>query len=53
MLQLHLNFLDLPTPESRLWDQLDDQHKKLAVETLARLLTKASITDPIQEQNHE
>jgi len=53
MPQLHLNFHDLPTPETRLWDQLGDEHKRLAVETLARLLTKASLTNSVQEQNHE
>ena len=27
MRQLPLNFIDIPVPETRLWEQLDDDHK--------------------------
>jgi len=28
MLQLHLNFTDIPIPETCLWEQFDDQQKR-------------------------
>ena len=30
MPQLHLSFIDLPVPETRLWEQLDGEHKQIA-----------------------
>jgi len=52
MAQLHLNFLDIPIPETCLWEQLDDQQKRSVVEALARLLVKATrIT--CQEQTND
>jgi phenylpyruvate tautomerase PptA (4-oxalocrotonate tautomerase family) len=53
MPQLNLNFIDLPIPEKRLWEQLDDQHKKNVIETLARLLVKATQEEPTELINHE
>jgi hypothetical protein len=41
MPQLNLNFTDIPIPESRLWEELDDQ-KQIVIETLARLIIKAA-----------
>ena len=41
MPQLNLNFIDIPIPETCLWDQFDDEQKQIVVETLARLLLKA------------
>ena len=49
MPQLNLNFTDIPVPETCLWE-FDDERKRLVVEALARLLTKASRIDPYQEQ---
>jgi predicted Fe-S protein YdhL (DUF1289 family) len=42
MPQLNLNFLDIPIPETHLWEQFDDQQKQIVIETLARLLVKAT-----------
>jgi predicted Fe-S protein YdhL (DUF1289 family) len=42
MAQLHLNFLDIPIPETCLWEQLDDEQQRRIVEALARLLVKAT-----------
>ena len=42
MPQLNLNFNDIPIPETRLWEQLDDQQKRIVIETLARLLVQAT-----------
>ena len=49
MSQLNLNFTDIPIPETCLWEQFDDEPKRIVVETLARLLVKA-IRDQNQEQ---
>ncbi|HTF69942.1 MAG TPA: recombinase family protein [Edaphobacter sp.] len=42
MPQLNLNFTDIPIPETCLWEQLDDAQKRIVIETLARLLVKAT-----------
>jgi predicted Fe-S protein YdhL (DUF1289 family) len=52
MPQLSLNFNDIPIPETCLWDQLDDQQKRIVIETLARLLVQAT-RDKHQEQNND
>jgi hypothetical protein len=49
MPQLNLNFNDIPIPETHLWDQFDDDPKRVVIETLARLLVKAT-WDNDQEQ---
>jgi hypothetical protein len=52
MPQLNLNFNDIPIPETCLWEQLDDQQKRIAIETLARLLVQAT-SDIQQEQTND
>lgn len=52
MPQLNLNFSDIPIPETCLWEQFDDEQKRIVVETLARLLVKAS-RDKNQEQTND
>ena len=42
MPQLHLSFIDIPVPETRLWEQLDDDHKRIVIEILARLLVQTT-----------
>ena len=49
MPQLNLNFTDIPIPETCLWEQLDDEQKRIVIETLARLLAQAT-RDQRQEQ---
>ena len=53
MPQLHLNFTDIPIPETCLWEQFDDEQKLIVIETLARLMTNASRTDQHQEQTND
>ena len=48
MPQLHLSFIDIPVPEARLWEQLDDQHRRIVIEILARLLVQT--TRPQQQE---
>ena len=52
MTQLDLIFSDLPLPESCLWEQFDTEQKRVVVETLARLLLKAT-TGPEQEPSND
>lgn len=52
MSQLNLNFIDLPIPETCLWEQFDDEQKRIVIETLARLLVKAT-RDNHQEQTND
>jgi predicted Fe-S protein YdhL (DUF1289 family) len=42
MPQLNLDFIDIPIPETCLWEQLDDDQKRIVIETLARLLVKTT-----------
>jgi phenylpyruvate tautomerase PptA (4-oxalocrotonate tautomerase family) len=50
MPQLNLNFIDIPSPETRLWEQFDDEQKRIVIETLTRLLVKLAQTNNQQEQ---
>ena len=52
MPQLNLNFTDIPIPETHLWEQFDEDQKRIVVETLARLLVKAT-RDQHQEQTND
>jgi hypothetical protein len=51
MPQLNLNFNDIPIPET-LWEQFDDEQKRIVIETLARLLVQAT-RDLHQEQTND
>ena len=53
MPQLHLNFLDIPIPETHLWEQLDDEQRRIVIETLSRLMTNATRTSKNQEQTND
>ena len=52
MSQLNLNFIEIPIPETCLWEQFDDEQKRIVIETLARLLVKAT-RDSHQEQTND
>jgi predicted Fe-S protein YdhL (DUF1289 family) len=52
MPQLNLNFHDIPIPETHLWEQFDDEQKRAVIETLSRLLVKAT-QDNRQEQSND
>jgi hypothetical protein len=53
MPQLNLNFLDIPIPETCLWEQLGDEQKRIVVETLARLMINATRIEQHQEQTND
>ena len=50
MPQLNLNFIDIPIPETCLWEQFDDEQKRIVIETLTRLLVKLAQANHPQEQ---
>ena len=51
MPQRHLNFYEIPIPETHLWDEFDDEQRR-AVLVLSRLLVKAT-RDHQQEQTND
>jgi hypothetical protein len=53
MPQLNLNFTDIPLPETCLWEQLSDEQKQIVIETLARLLVKATRSGEHREQAND
>ena len=53
MPQLNLNFLDIPIPDTCLWEQFDDEQKRLVIETLTRLVVKLTGASNHQEQTRE
>ncbi len=46
MLQLNLNFTDIPIPQESLWADLPNEQKHLIIEALARLMGKAATASP-------
>lgn len=51
MAQLILNFTDIPIPETCLWEQFDDEPKRIVIETLARLLVQAARSNHQERTN--
>ncbi len=51
MPQLSLNFIEIPIPETCLWEQFDDEPKRIVIETLARLLVKATRIKNLEQPN--
>jgi predicted Fe-S protein YdhL (DUF1289 family) len=53
MPQLNLNFIEIPIPETCLWEQFDDEQKRIVIETLTRLLIKLAQANNQPEQMQE
>ena len=51
MPQLNLNFTDIPIPETCLWENLDDEQKRIVTEILTRLLVKATHDEHPEQTN--
>ena len=43
-MQRNLNFLEIPIPETLVWETREDEQQTVAIEVLARLIAQA--TDP-------
>ena len=52
MSQLNLNFHNIPIPETHLWEQFDDEQRRVVLESLSRLLVQAT-RDNQQEQTND
>jgi hypothetical protein len=52
-LQRNLNFLDIPIPESQVWETLENEQRAVAIEVLARLIAKANDPSSTQERDHD
>jgi len=53
IVQLKLNFLDLPVPQIYLWEQLDQEQRAIVIEAIARLIAKTAIATNDQEYNND
>jgi hypothetical protein len=51
IVQLNLSFLDLPLPQTCLWELLDQEQRTIVIEAIARLITKTATNN--QEQNND
>jgi hypothetical protein len=52
-LQRILNFLDIPIPETQVWETLENEQRTVAIEVLARLIAQATDPSPKQEKDHD
>ena len=52
-MQHTLNFLDLPLPETPAWETLENEHRTLAIEVLARLIVRATCPNQKPENEHD
>ena len=53
-MQIQLSFMvELPTPKTSVWDQLDDEQKAVVIEVVARLIAKMINADTHQEPNND
>jgi hypothetical protein len=52
--QTRLSFMDdLPVPQVTVWNQIDDEHKTVVVETIARLIANMITAETCQEQKND
>ena len=52
MSQLNLNFHNIPIPETHLWEQFDDEQRRVVLEILSRLIAQAT-RDNQQEKTND
>jgi hypothetical protein len=53
ILQRILNFLDIPIPETQVWETMENEQRTVAIEVLARLIAQATDPNPKQEKDHD
>ena len=46
---MRLTFLEMPLPEASVWDALEDEHRAVVIDALARLFVKATLAQHLQE----
>jgi hypothetical protein len=52
-MQLQLSLLEEPPASSSVWEQMEEQQRKAAIEVLARLIAQAAKAQPSGEQSHD
>jgi hypothetical protein len=52
-LQPLLNFLDIPIPETQIWESLENKPRMLTIEVLARLIVQAIRAHQKTEKEHD
>lgn len=53
-MQIQLSFMvELPTPKTSVWDQLDDEQRAVVIKGVARLIAKMMGADSHQEPNND
>jgi len=53
ILQRILNFLDIPSPDTQVWETLENEQRTVAIEVLARLIAQATDPSPKREKDHD
>lgn len=52
-MQRNLNFIDLPIPETQVWETLENDQRTVVIEVLARLIAQAAFPHPKTEKDHD
>lgn len=53
VLQLSLDILTDPTPDTGVWNSLNDEQRAVLIDALTRLLAKTVVATQIEELNHD
>lgn len=51
--QLYLNFLDIPVPETWVWERLNQEQQATVIAAWTRLMIKATASPDRQENDHD
>lgn len=49
--QLYLQFIEIPVPDTCVWEQLNPEQRAVVVETLMRLMVKATVPDNKEDEH--
>ena len=52
-MQLNLSFLEIPGPNQRVWESLDDEQRQDVLDKLSRLIASAAIALESNRENTE
>lgn len=53
-MQIQMSFMEeIPIRKTAVWDQLDDEHKAIVIESVARFITKVILADNNQELKND